>query len=388
MTLTVPGGTYLLSGNPVYVEVAGGNPPQGSSHYRLLLKVTSVDGDLRGAPFVDAIAPDVQGKALFDISGWVDQPPRRSFSWPLSGGINPFGESVYDIQLTPGQMYIDDQGNLQESWGAASDSYFVLKGGLPPQVLAGFNARGTSFDQQYVQGGKFLTLQPDNLVVSPLQPVKLWIVSSITTECEFRTRAYWEDGSWWEDAKPGHVLYRSIYHEVECYPPHNDHLNLPMVKANGARMTHYQSWFEGLSEVRTFVVDHRVCQSNNYLFFVNRLGGIDCLWLSGGVQTGHRTSQVLASRPLIRGFDAWDRGIVASKATQPTWSINSGYKRPAEMAALVDLLGSNQVWLLEGTGPLSDARPLPVTITNSQDVLTTWDGDNLQEVTLELALAY
>jgi hypothetical protein len=51
-------------------------------------------------------------------------------------------------------------------------------------------------------------------------------------------------------------------------------------------------------------------------------------------------------------------------------------------------LGSNQVWLLEGDNPLSKSRPLPVTITNSQDVLTTWDGDNLQEVTLDLALAY
>lgn len=386
LTLTI-NGDFHLSGNPVYVEVSGAAAPAGSSEYRVLLKITSVDGDLIGAPFVDAIAPDSDGKALFEISGYVNQPALRTFEWPLAGGINPYGDMLFDIKLTPGELYIDSQGDLQEIWGSESDSKFVINGALEPSVLASFNAEGTSFYHQYVVPVRFLTLQPDFQVVSPFQPVKYWVLAPEQQTVEYRTKAYYDDGSTYEDSKPGHVLYKFIIHEINAFPPHNHSVNMPMVKASGAKMTHYESWLVGKTQKRTCVVDHSFYEHNNYLFFVNRLGGIDVVWLHGGAQTGHKTTQVQARKPILKGASRFDRSVVTSRQTRRTFSINSGFKSKAEMAALIGLMQSDQVWLLYGGHPLSQARLYPVTIENSEDILVHWNED-LESIDIEMTEAY
>lgn len=386
LTITI-NGEFHLSGNPIFVTLSGGSAPVGSSDYKLLLKIESADGDLIGAPFVDAIAPDGDGEALFDISGYCNQPSLRVFEWPLSGGLNPYGEMLFEIKLTPGEIYIDSNGNLQESWGSQSQSYFVINGKLEESVLAQYNAANTTFYDQYVVPVKFLTLQPDFQVVSPFQPVKYWVLAPAQETIEYRTKAYYDDGSTHEDSKPGHTLYKFIIHEINAYPPHNQSENMPMIKSNGAKMTHYESWIVGKTDKRTCIVDHRAYDQNSYLFIVNRLGGIDVLWLNGIAEMGHKTDQVKARKPLLKGASRFDRSVVTSKNTRRYWRLNSGHKSKLEMSSMIELLQSEQVWLLWGGHPLSSARLYPVIVENAEDILTSSSAD-LDNVEVELLEAY
>ena len=72
-----------LSGNAIEITATTSAIPPGATRYQILLKIVSVDGVLIGSPFIDAVAPDADGVAEFDISGYVDQPVVKDFHWPI-----------------------------------------------------------------------------------------------------------------------------------------------------------------------------------------------------------------------------------------------------------------------------------------------------------------
>ena len=73
ITATISGGLVQLTGNPVRIQCTGGSAPADVSDYKIMLRIISEDGKLNGAPFIDAIAPNIGGEAWFDISGYVKE---------------------------------------------------------------------------------------------------------------------------------------------------------------------------------------------------------------------------------------------------------------------------------------------------------------------------
>ena len=131
LSVNIIGGPVQLSGNPVYIEVSNDSPPAGILQYKSLLKILSQDGNLVGAPFVDAIASGGTHSALFDISGYVDQPISVSFQYPLTSAYSFYPRQAFNIQVIPGEQYIDvASGELIENWGVASSVFQMLKGGV------------------------------------------------------------------------------------------------------------------------------------------------------------------------------------------------------------------------------------------------------------------
>lgn len=100
-----------LSGNPIMVKATTSGIPAGAEEYKILLKIVSADNVLVGSPFIDSIAPDANGVAWFDISGYVHQPIPIDFKFPLSGRFNAYQDASYDIWLYPGESYIDSNGD-------------------------------------------------------------------------------------------------------------------------------------------------------------------------------------------------------------------------------------------------------------------------------------
>src|SRR5690554_3120571 len=136
ISVTILGENVQLSGNPVEIECSGGSAPAGSRNYQILLKIISQDGKLEKFPKVDAITPDSAGKALFDISGYVDQPVKRKFQFPVSGVIQSYPTEAFNIQVQAGETWMDEDGVTQTTWGSVSEVFQILKGGSPPRQLA------------------------------------------------------------------------------------------------------------------------------------------------------------------------------------------------------------------------------------------------------------
>lgn len=386
LTLSVPAGSFHLSGNPLWVKIEGASPPAGSTGYKVLLRIISVDGDLAGAPFVDGKAP-ASGVAWFNVSGYVDQPLEKRFEWPMAGGFNPYHEDTRVVTFQAGQTYVDENDNLVENWEVASLGYFVVKGGVSPSRMGAYNDAGSSFYSQFVEGGKFLSWMPISQVVHPNQPVKLWLLAAAGRDTLLHIKATYEDGSMYDWANP-HTIYKDIMHEINCLPYHSGWDHMPAVKPGGIRMTRYQVWIEGVTETRTFVVDHSYHEQNNFLFTLNSLGGVDVIWLNGEVTAGFETRSVEAARQFTRTGNSKERTIiVASRTGRRTWKINSGWKSRQEIEALADALLAKQAWLLHDGGTYNGGTLYPVNIQNSSTPLTNTMND-LQSVEIELVEAH
>ncbi len=381
LTLTVPAGSFHLSGNPLWVKIEGATPPAGSTLYKVLLRIISVDGDLAGAPFVDGKAP-ASGVAWFNVSGYVDQPLEKRFEWPMVGGFNPYHEDTRVVTFQAGESYVDENDNLVEIWEVASEGYFVVKGGVGPSGMGAYNDSGGSFYSDFVEGGKFLTWMPQSQVVHPSQPVKLWLLAAQGRDTLLHIKATYEDGSTYEWVNP-HTLYKDIMHEINCLPYHSGWDNMPAVKA-GIRMAYYEVWLEGVTQVRRFTVDHAWHEQCNFLFVLNSLGGVDVMWLNGEVQMGFDTRSVEAVRQFSRTGSRKERTVVvASRTGRRTWKINSGWKSAEEMLALMDCLLTKQAWLLADASGYNTGTLYPVNIANTSSRLVDTSAD-LQSVEIEL----
>lgn len=390
-TLTVPAGTFHLSGNPIRVNITGASIPSGATDYKILCKVTSVDGLLIGAPFTDAKTP-VTGAASFDVSGYVDQPVDFIFQFPLTGMVSPRDSHTLDVKFQPGERYIDSNGDLQEAWGSLSATHYVLKGGVSFIDLGQFADDSTTFYAEFVTDLNFLTRIPTNRVVHPYQPNKLCFVSKTATGLSISINAFYDDGHQyaWSQA---FTSYENIMHEMNASPFLADSVNMAPVIA-GSKMLYFDyQIIEGglgptiLAEMR-FYVDHNYYENCNYLFAVNSLGGMDCIWLNGAVEKGFKGSSVFANKPWpSTGTRITRTKIVSNKMGSRTWKINTGYKSTEEMSAMPDLLLSKQVWLLENAGTYNTGTLYPVIIANSEALLHS-SMDDLHSLELEIEEAH
>lgn len=386
LTLSVPAGSFHLSGNPLWVKIEGAAAPVGSTAYKVLLRIDSVDGDLAGAPFTDGKAP-ASGVAWFNVSGYVDQPLEKRFEWPLAGAFNPYAEDTRVVTFQAGESWIDENDQQVENWGMASENHFVVKGGVGPVGLGAYNDSGSSFYSDFVVGGKFLTWMPLSQVVHPSQPVKLWLLAAQRVSADLHIRATYQDGSTAQYVGSP-TLYKDIMHEINCLPYHSGWDTMPAVKADGTRMAWYEVWLEGVTQVRRFVVDHTHHHQCNFLFVVNSLGGVDVVWLNGEVQSGFDTQSVEATRQFPRSGSRRQRTVVvASRTGRRTWKINSGWKSPGEMTALMDGLLTKQAWLLEDAAGYNKGTLFPVNIANTSSRLVDTSTD-LQSVEIDLVEAH
>lgn len=387
LALAIDGGTFHLSGNPIRGTITGAVAPANSSEYKALVKITSVDGLLIGGPFIDAIAPTGAGVAVFEFSGWVDQPQDKGFDWPLVGGLGSDSNYTLDVNFTPGESYFDDDNVFHETWGSASVTHFIIKGGVSFRELGQYYDDDSSFYEDIVEGGKFLTRQPDNLVVHPWQPTKLWLLAAANASVSLKIYAYYEDGSSYLYTS-SHTLYINILHEINCLPHHADAINMPPVKNDGTRMDYYDVWISGVTENRRFYVDHDYYQNCNFLFVANSLGGVDCIWLNGHMEDGFETELVSAIKTWTATSGAKNRTkVISSRAGRKTWKINTGYKSRDEMLGMADVLLSRQVWLLTDANGYNRGVLYPVNIKNSSALLNN-SLEDLNNLELELEEAH
>ncbi len=381
LTLDIPNGPVQLSGNRIRCDV--GTDTITGSMYRLLLKVTSPDGSFPEG--VDAIEPDSDNKAEFDIRNRAALPIDYSFTWPLTGDIAVAQPQLAKkVTIDIGERYVqvvDNENTDTVNWAGLSDDneLLVLKGGVSKHQQAKYNEQGTAFYVEYIQAGKFLTLLPDNMHVSPGQPVKLWFVTKESEDQSLQLVAEYTDSSGGTGTLSKDITVEAGASTEICA----DLATLGIADLDIEKYSvHFEKDGAAISETRNWQVDRGHYENNAYVFFANPVGGIDCLWLRGRVKkmlpADSETSEREAS-----SSDTQQRATMETdtKTTKRKWAINSGYFTGGEEEALPQLCAAKNIWLLNG----NDIIPAVVDDGDNEYYNSM---DNLHEMEITLTEAH
>jgi hypothetical protein len=365
----VIGGLVQLTGNPVWIKCTGASIPAGASNYKIILKITSEDGKLEGAPFLDGIAPDENGEAWFDISGYVDQPVNAVFQYPLSGTMKEYPTQAFNIQVQPGESYIDANDEPVEIWGTTSGVFQMLKGGSSPRQLAMWEDADTNFYEVYLENGKFLTHRPWGDIVHPTQPVKLYFMTITDVEATFNVRLEYDDYTEILTTIPV-TLNKDYLYEFNCNPASLG-VNL---EPTGTKASHFDVWLESagvkISDNRRFHYDWIYCERPFFLLFANSIGGIDDVYFSGFIKENFDVNGDVSYSPRQRGDTVFNPTLkMPSKLGQNNWEINSGPKMTTQLLHLRDLLVARQIWFLYPNLSVTDRSVIPVNITSFSKTL-------------------
>lgn len=387
ITATVTGGAIQLTGNPVIINCTGGSVPSGASEYMILLKIISADGKLEGAPLTEGVIPDTQGKAEFDISGIMDQPMEVSFEYPAVTKVIAHPTRAFNIQVQPGERYISSQGLLVENFFAVSSVFQMVKGGLSQRQNAMMKALGETFYSKYVLGRKFLTPRPWGDEVHPNQPLKMWLMVQQNSQCLFKVRASYSDGTE-ATATTELILNTDSLYELNCNPALH---GLALQPTYNKKILHFDVWIDYLgyiSDNRRFTVDWNYCERPYFLFFANSLGGIDDIFLSGYGVDSFSVTKSMAYRPVRSSDTVYTPTIVSpNKEGQNKWKINSGWKSISAIQFYRDLMLSKQAWFLYPNIGGTNSIIVPVIITN-EDVQLINRMDDHWEIEIEFIEAH
>ncbi len=348
LNLTIPGGKVQLSGNRVQAEVS--TDTVTGEMYKLLLKTTSPAGFFPEG--IDAIEPDANNKAIFDIRNRVSMPVIYSFTWPLTGAVAvEHPQMAQLVQIDVGERFVQVVNNENSdtvNWARLSENneVLILKGGVSKHQQSKYNEQNTTFYIEWIQAGKFLTLLPDGLVVSPGQPVKLWIIIPGTEAQELTLKVAYENAGG-DSGFVTHAITVNPGTMTElCTDPGSLGLDASAVVA-------FSVWLERsgvvVGEVRNFTVDRNYYEQNIYVLFVNQVGGIDCLWFHGQMRKAYPVESETSRRD-ARINDTQPRGTVEVdyKTSRRQWTVKTGYMSAVNMEALPSLFESRNVWLLDG----------------------------------------
>lgn len=381
-----------LSGNPIKVKATTSGIPVGATDYMILLKIVSVDDVLFGGPFVAAIAPDADLVSDFEISGWVNQEIEKDLTWPVpdqyQGRTHGHENLAYDVQLVPGERYINSSGNLVENYQTTWGTLFIVSGELNEYMIAQLNSAAHTWYSYYCTGGRWLTVMPENQKTAPYQPVKLWWKAPGDITVALKAKAYYTDGTTAEFAV-NYDLYRGVLNEFDVRAADFGFTITDATK----KLWYYEVWLDGDPAVakQTYTIDHRYVEENWYLFADNKIGGIECIWLGGRVKYAPAGSRSFSKRPQRSGEGIKQRTRYTQAKSLRRWTINTGYKSRGEMEALLVLLNTEYAWLAippaGGSNDITQYQLTPVIVVNSDLPLLDNSADVL-DFDIELEEAY
>jgi hypothetical protein len=388
ITAEILGGAVQLTGNPAWIRLSGASQPDGTSDYKLLLKVISQDGKLNGAPFIDAISPDYNGKAMFNISGYVDKPVNALFQYPPDGPYISYPTQAFNVQVQPGESYIDSDGVLQENWFSTSDIIQFLKGGSNPRQIAKWESASSNFYEQYLVNGRFLTPRPWGEFVIPGQPVKLWFMVVQNKSTTFNVTAYYTDGTS-ESYSTSVSLNTDNLYEFNCNPVR---LGISLQNEANSKINYFDVWLgpqgSEISDSRRFQFDHRYFERPLYLFYANSMGGIDDMFFGGYTREIVDTETNVVYKPQQIGDTIYDPTLVVNnKEGKNIWRLNTGFRPTDQLPDLRDLLVSRQAWLVYPNKAQTSYQFTPVIVEpGSLEIIDR--KEDLTQITLDVSEAH
>lgn len=381
VTHSLPGGTDYLSGNPIEIVITAS---AAKDNHRTAVKVKC--DELISVEQIDEREPiDLVSK--HNLQGLLDEPLPVEFHFPVTGVASAHAALVLNVDLEIGEIWNDENGDRQESFTPISDSLRVLDGKLFQHELAVLNEAGKSFASEYIEGGKFLTSQPNNQKVSIDQYVKLWYLSRWTGA---HTVYLMTKITTWD--KVGRL---PISQEIVLYPT-TGLLELSLnpifqgfAPALRELITGYEVWLEDeagdVSEHRTYVVDQRVRENQLFGFFRNKFSAVESFWFRGEKEEGLKTDIETAYTALPSGSGTKKASIKTVSNTGSRYiEVNTGVLKRTEMLGLRDFIQSKERWIID---PDNSTKLIPVYIEGGDFKLNDTRQD-IQSIAFKLIEAH
>jgi hypothetical protein len=286
--------------------------------------------------------------------------------------------------VQPGERYIDTNGALQTNWFTESDPFYLLKGGLSPRQVASLRDAGTDFYTKYILGGKFLTSRPQDELVHPTQPIKLWYIPAADNAAiEYRVKYFFDDGTNATYTATVNLDASKLY-EFNCNPAH---LGVN-IQPTGKRVTNFTVALYTESETRRFTYDWNYCERPVFLMFANTFGGVDDVYLSGYIQDKFVTEGDNTSRPPQITDTVYTPTLLSlNKQGQNRWRINSGWKSIPTIQFLRDLLISKQAWYIYSNITQTTTSIIPIIIDTADNLLVDRQQD-MYSIDIEFSEAH
>ena len=388
---SITGGLTHLSGNPIQIILTASATRE---NHKLLLRVTVKDtrgNELFGSPFPEEFTPKSDLTAEADISGLVNYAVDYGFRFPIQGGCDPHDSLAVRATFEVGESWTDANGDYQEEYTPAAETLTVLKGKLRKHELAILNEANKSFNSEYIEGGKFLTHQPDYQKVSPTQICMLWYQGKWTDEHEFYMNLTIKT----DKGRSIHKSFKNTYYAVTAL------LEFEFSRFNqdfweefmwGENHIEYDFWLSDnsdgtgeVSEHRHYVIDYTYYEQSVNVYAVNPLSGIDMHWFTGHSEQGLNSESETAVRPVPVGAGTQKPSIITTSSSgKRTWQINVGYKElKAQMLALTDLIFSKDIWIVD-----TEANKLIPVKIEAGDFTLYKSIESLQEITLKFYEAH
>lgn len=339
-----------LTGNPVVFQFLVTNP-NDLNYFRLVVGCRIWNGTDYDILKPDAIAPDEDGICTWNVQDLLRKRLQGKFTYPESKYNSIIEHSDlsnhFIITHQTRGFEADNREDLTVQIQVLDKNYFI-EGGQPDIITQLQTEIDSEWYNELLIDKKFLTNQPAEKDIHPLQPEKLfWLVREGCTSLKINLKVNLLDGS--QQNITGDTSSVSEFNICEITAGIQHYVEDPNAIAN------YKIWLTDqgnniVSEIRTYRLDHKWYERNDFLLFRNSLCGYDTLWLRG-----KRSAEISGDRdhyntklPNIRPRLA-DRGFKSTRAlTEKEFESNTGYITEEYANYLQELMNSDDVVYLNG----------------------------------------
>ena len=338
LTLTIPGGTVQLSGNPIKITTTA-SAVSGATNHKMLLRVTSTDGEIANGPWIDE-KPGYS--ADFDIHGIVDGPFLSVFDTDHVEYINGWDVPVAEITVEVGESYVSSTGVYTVVWKGSPTAMKIIKGKLTNEELAVLGSKGETFYSQYITSTKFLNNQfnesvPQFYVADVSHNVKVWVYRITDIYVTLSCAVTFSDGV--VDGKTFAVepFSASLLYEL------NIDLLAANVCADNPTKTPVSYLVQFGSAVCNVNILPKYTEVHEEIIIKNRLSGIEIIHCYGKLEQSHQTNK--ETYTIYADPDQYKPTVISqSTGNQYKYKVNTGFKTEHERKWIADLLGSDNAW--------------------------------------------
>lgn len=320
----------------------------GSGEYNELITLPG-----RELPKRQELGADIYPGAQFDVSVFVDDFLKRTPPQPNQTAVVTCGDMITPY-LT--QIRVENAGVLVAGTDKTLPLEYAFKGALSVEQFAGW--RDQFFTTYLSQSRQFLTWQPNNKWVDPIQPEFLYYLVNFTpkpTEIRVRVDIVYTDGTL--DTLTAQRMTTVGQYAVYSIPVGFVALGLPEREAATGKVVHsYQVWIaneanQRLSEVRTYYVNRDYEPNVLYLLFANSLGGYDTLRCTGQTSRSLTVQGTAVQRALDPAYLPSTAELFRlNRLGEKILTVATGLRDGCELDYLTDVVLSEEVYVVTKEG--------------------------------------
>lgn len=373
----------LAFGMSKYDKTAGSDATL-RDNYRIVAEAFLKGAELNTSTIkgTDALPPDKDGDAYFDLKEYFKDRLSSGFLWPENIALyQQLPHGAKEIFFRYGEYWA---GEVKKMFDTYSSPVIILPGGTSWRDKAFYNEYGTGYFDYDENDKRFLTWAPAEKVTSKLAREKLYFFIHEGKTINLKAKLTFDDDSEQTITPVANLVAEnvSVYEFLVSYSI------LKLSDYEGTKdIRKWEIWIEDdsqtvLSEVRTFVLDQQDHFQERYFIFKNSFGHYDCIRCTGIFEKTNELRRRLIEQETDPDYQEKSAEIINFKSFQEeTFKGNLGYISREMKNYLQEFTGSTKIF--EARGDLL----FPVVLT-SKKVFQHVDDETLYDLEFEYKRAY